>query len=37
LTIRIEVIGAESLGVRGLCCVVTTRDHKVIIDHGVAL
>ena len=34
---QIEVIGAESLGVRGLCCVVTTRGHKIVIDPGVAL
>jgi len=35
--VQIEVIGAESLGVRGLCCVVTTRERKVVIDPGVAL
>jgi len=34
---QIEILGAESLGVRGLCCVVTTRDRKVVIDPGVAL
>jgi len=34
---QIEIIGAESLGVRGLCCVVTTRERKVVIDPGVAL
>ena len=33
----IEILGAESLGVRGLCCVVETSDHKVVIDPGVAL
>ncbi len=37
LTMQVEIIGAESLGVRGLCCVVTTRDRKVVIDPGVAL
>jgi len=35
--VQIEVIGAESLEVRGLCCVVTTRERKVVIDPGVAL
>jgi len=35
--VQIEVIGAESLGVRGLCCVVKTRDRKIVIDPGVAL
>jgi predicted metallo-beta-lactamase superfamily hydrolase len=34
---HIEIIGAESLGVRGLCCVVRTKDRKVVIDPGVAL
>jgi predicted metallo-beta-lactamase superfamily hydrolase len=34
---RVEIIGTESLGVRGLCCVVRTRDRKVVIDPGVAL
>ena len=34
---RIEIIGAESLGVRGLCCVVETKDRKIVIDPGVAL
>jgi predicted metallo-beta-lactamase superfamily hydrolase len=34
---QIEIIGAESLGVRGLCCVVKTKDRKVVIDPGVAL
>lgn len=34
---QIEILGAESLGVRGLCCVVKTRDRKVVIDPGVAL
>ncbi len=31
---QIEIIGTESLGVRGLCCVVTTRERKVVIDPG---
>jgi predicted metallo-beta-lactamase superfamily hydrolase len=33
----IEIVGAESLGVRGLCCVVNTRGGKILIDPGVAL
>jgi predicted metallo-beta-lactamase superfamily hydrolase len=33
----IEIVGAESLGVRGLCCVVNTRGRKILIDPGVAL
>ena len=34
---RIKIIGAESLGVRGLCCVVETEDRKIVVDPGVAL
>jgi len=34
---QLEIIGTESLGVRGLCCVVRTKDRKVVIDPGVAL
>jgi len=34
---EIEIVGAESLGVRGLCCVVNTRGGKILIDPGVAL
>ena len=34
---HIEILGAESLGVRGLCCVVETRDRKIVIDPGLAL
>jgi predicted metallo-beta-lactamase superfamily hydrolase len=34
---QIEILGAESLGVRGLSCVVRTKDRKVVIDPGVAL
>jgi len=33
----IEIIGAESLGVRGLCCFVKIGNRKVLIDPGVAL
>ena len=34
---HIEILGAESLGVRGLCCVVEIRDRKIVIDPGLAL
>ena len=34
---EIEIIGAESLGVRGLCCFVKIGNRKVLIDPGVAL
>jgi len=34
---HIEILGAESLGVRGLCCVVETGDRKIVIDPGLAL
>ena len=34
---RIKIIGAESLGVPGLCCVVETEDRKIVVDPGVAL
>jgi len=34
---RIEILGAESLGVRGLCCLVETKGRKIVIDPGVAL
>lgn len=33
----IEIIGTESLGVRGLCCLVTTGERRIMIDPGVAL
>lgn len=33
----IEIIGTESLGVRGLCCLVTTGERRIVIDPGVAL
>jgi predicted metallo-beta-lactamase superfamily hydrolase len=35
--VEIEILGTESLGVRGLCSVIRTKDRKVIIDPGVAL
>ena len=34
---QIEIIGTESLGVRGLCTVVTVNDRRIVIDPGVAL
>ena len=34
---HIEVLGAESLGVRGLSCVVEVENRKIVIDPGLAL
>ena len=34
---NIEIIGAESMGVRSLCCLVTLPDRRIVIDPGVAL
>lgn len=34
---NIEIIGTESLGVRGLSCFVETNNRKILIDPGVAL
>lgn len=34
---RIEILGAESLGVRGLSCVVQVEDRRIVIDPGLAL
>ena len=34
---KIEILGTESLGVRGLCCFVTTENQKILIDPGIAL
>jgi len=34
---KIEIVGTESLGVRGLCCFVTTKNQKILIDPGIAL
>jgi len=34
---NIEILGAESLGVRSLCCFVEIGDRKILIDPGVAL
>jgi uncharacterized protein len=36
-TLSLEIIGAESMGVRSLCCRVTLPDRRVVIDPGVAL
>ena len=33
----LEIIGAESLGVRSLCCLVTLQDRRIVIDPGVSL
>ncbi len=33
----LEIIGAESLGVRSLCCLVTLVDRRIVIDPGVSL
>ncbi len=34
---NIEILGTESLGVRGLCCFVRTAEQKILIDPGIAL
>jgi len=34
---KIHILGAESLGVRGLCCYVEAGGRKILIDPGVAL
>jgi len=34
---HIEIIGTESLGVRGLSCKIETKDRKILIDPGIAL
>lgn len=34
---NLEIIAAESLGVRSLCCLVTLPDRRIVIDPGVAL
>jgi len=35
--VRLEILAAESLGVRGLCCRVEAGDRVIVIDPGVAL
>ncbi len=34
---EIEIIGTESLGVRGLCCFVKAKNKRILIDPGIAL
>lgn len=34
---NIEIIGTESLGVRGMCCLVTAGERQILIDPGIAL
>jgi predicted metallo-beta-lactamase superfamily hydrolase len=34
---KIEIVAAESLGVRSLCCVVSAGERKILIDPGLAL
>jgi predicted metallo-beta-lactamase superfamily hydrolase len=34
---QIKILGSESLGVRGLSCVVELKDRKIVIDPGLAL
>jgi predicted metallo-beta-lactamase superfamily hydrolase len=36
-SVRLGILGTESLGVRGLSCVVKTKDRTVVIDPGLAL
>ncbi len=33
----IKIIGTESLGVRGMCCLVTVGEREILIDPGIAL
>ncbi len=34
---KITILGTESLGVRGMCCLVTVGDRRILIDPGIAL
>lgn len=34
---KIEILGAESLGVRSFCCFIKTKNRKILIDPGIAL
>jgi hypothetical protein len=34
---QIDILASESLGVRGLCCLVKTNERQIIIDPGIAL
>lgn len=36
-SMNIEIVGAESMGVRSLCCLVSLRDRRIVIDPGLAL
>jgi hypothetical protein len=33
----VKILGAESLGVRGLCCSIELSSGKIVIDPGIAL
>jgi len=35
--VSLQIIGAESLGVRSLCCLVSLPDRRIVIDPGLAL
>jgi uncharacterized protein len=35
--LELEILGAESLGVRSLCCLISLPDRRIVIDPGVAL
>jgi predicted metallo-beta-lactamase superfamily hydrolase len=35
--VQIDILSAESLGVRGLCCVVKSKSRTIVIDPGLAL
>jgi predicted metallo-beta-lactamase superfamily hydrolase len=35
--VHIDILSAESLGVRGLCCVVKSKGRRIVIDPGLAL
>jgi predicted metallo-beta-lactamase superfamily hydrolase len=37
MAMNIEIIGAESLGVRSLCCMVILPERRIVIDPGVSL
>jgi len=34
---NIKILAAESLGVRGLCCSIELKNHRIVIDPGIAL
>lgn len=37
IQVKIEIIAVESLGVRGLCCFIRTKERQILIDPGIAL